>query len=72
MKCMISSTILVMFRPDEEDADACAAKKIIESLGLNHKIYKIPLNNDKLSDFGDVAKILFWNTLHYVKTMRMT
>ncbi|MBR2323085.1 MAG: hypothetical protein IKA54_05790 [Clostridia bacterium] len=47
---------------DEEGVDARAAKKIIESLGLNHKTYEIPKNSDELSDFDDVAKILFWNT----------
>ena len=47
---------------DEEGVDARAAKKIIESLGLNHKIYEIPKDSDELSDFDDVAKILFWNT----------
>lgn len=47
---------------EAEKVDAEAAHQICNALGLEHKIYNIPKNDNELDNTSEVGDILFWNT----------
>jgi len=46
---------------DSEEVDAIAARKICDKLGLRHKTYKIPINNNEFKDYDIYEQILEHN-----------
>lgn len=46
---------------DSEEVDALAAKNIVTQLGLSHKIYRIPNNDDDLTLVAETDQLLFNN-----------
>jgi len=44
-----------------EVADAEAAHKICDAIGIKHDIYSIPANNDQIEDFGILKRIISHN-----------
>ncbi len=50
----------------QELVDAKGAKKICDSLGLEHTLYTIPENNSEIEDFDFIKKLLQHNTNYFV------
>ena len=54
------------YSSEAEKKDAIAANQICESMGLEHKIYEIPNNNEAIKDFDLINTIINHNA-GYVK-----
>ena len=47
---------------EAEELDAQAAASICSTLGLQHTLYRIPMQNDQIQNYTETAKVLRWNS----------